>query len=103
MLRPTSKMVAKNRTRSDLSLRAMSSCQATKGPHYTSCTEETADSTLRPSLQLDGKSPETMPGRPIRIEVSGQQSSVGLGWRHQLRGPGQPAFPAADPSPRKAD
>jgi len=35
--------------------------------------------------------------------VSGQQSSVGLGWGHQLRRPGQPAFPAANPSPRQTD
>jgi len=44
-----------------------------------------------------------MPGRRITIAVSGQQSSVGLGWGHQLRRPGQPAFPAANPSPRKTD
>jgi len=33
--------------------------------------------------------------------VSSRQSSAGQpGWRHQLRRPGQPAFPAADPSPQ---
>ena len=33
--------------------------------------------------------------------MSGQQSSVGLGRRHQLHRPGQPAFPAASPSPQE--
>jgi len=32
--------------------------------------------------------------------VNGQQSSVGLGWRHQLHRPGRPVFPAASPSTR---
>src|SRR5262245_63327215 len=34
-----------------------------------------------------------------RHTVSGQQSSVGLGQRHQLHRPGQPVFPAASPRP----
>src|SRR5262245_2518994 len=36
-----------------------------------------------------------------RHTVSGQQSSVGRGRRHQLRRPGQPAFPAASPTPQR--
>ena len=58
----------------------------------------------RPPLQPDRARPETMPGRRSArtgIAVSGQQSSVGLGPRHQLRRPGQPAFPAASPPPRE--
>ena len=54
-----------------------------------------------PPIKPDRTSSETLPGRPITIAVSGQQSSVGLGRRHQLRRPGQPAFPAASPSPRR--
>jgi len=53
------------------------------------------------ALQLDDDSPETLPGRRITIGVSGQQSSVGLGRRHQLPEPGQLGFPAADPSPQR--
>ena len=51
-------------------------------------------------LKLNRGSPETLPGRRITIAVSSQQSSVGLGPRHQLRRPGQPAFPAAGPQPQ---
>ena len=67
MLIATSRMVVRNRIRSDLSFRAIQVYKA--GPLIT------------------------------RNTVSGQQSSVGLGQRHQLPKPGQPGFPAANPLP----
>src|SRR5581483_5182614 len=72
-LTATSRMVARNRIRSDLSFLAISAYNA----------------------PCKAKLPFT------RNIVSGQQSSAGLGWRHQLRRPGQPAFPAASPSPQR--
>src|SRR5688572_13092746 len=79
MLRPTSRIVAMNKALSDLSLRAIVR--------------------LSSPLQPGRESSETLPGYGIRIAVSGQQSSVGPGPRHQLPWPGQPGFPAASPPP----
>src|SRR5947207_1974072 len=79
MLRPTSRIVAMNSARSDFSFLAISLYSSTA---------------ILPKQQL-----------PARLRyarsVSGQQSSVGPGPRHQLPWPGQPGFPAADPPPRE--
>src|SRR4249920_1351152 len=44
---------------------------------------------------------ETIPGVGYTIAVNGQQSSVGIGPRHQLPTPGQRGFPAVSPPPRE--
>src|ERR1035437_2323390 len=87
MLGPPSSSVAMNSPRSDLSLRAI-------------CVTQAAACRNLP-LKLNGIPPETMPRTFESIAGSRDQSSVGCGQGHQLRRPGQPAFPAASPSPRK--
>src|SRR5437660_12481301 len=74
---PTSRMVAVNNTRSDLSLRAMVPYKAE--PNFARNIAWPADYDV----------------------MSDQQSSVGLGRRHQLHRPGQSVFPAASPSPHQ--
>src|SRR4051812_16187780 len=79
-LRHTRSSVAVNRMRSDLSFRA--------------------NFRLFP-LQPDRGCSETSHGTELEsLALSGQQSSVGRGRRHQLPRPGRPGFPAASPSPR---
>src|SRR5579862_9699716 len=78
MLRHTNSSVAVNKMRSDLSLRAI-------------------------PIKSSSISPETSHGTELgsSLALSGQQSSVGHGLRHQLPRPGQPGFPAANPPPRQ--
>src|SRR5579862_6599425 len=82
-LNATSSSVVINRTLSDFSLRAMT-------PRTFFDADPYRPRALRPKHHPAGDS----------IAVNGQQSSVGVGRRHQLRRPGQPAFPAANPSPQ---
>src|ERR1044072_8472084 len=88
MLSPTGKMVARNSNRSDFSFLPMPI-----KPNATS-------SDNLPEIEL--RSPMPAPPKPRGAPgegVSGQQSSVGVGQRHQLPRPGQPGFPAANPPP----